>query len=119
MFNPVHTIFRIIGLKCQGDLGPITCYTDRHNRVVWYPKAPPKEPPTDLQLTRRARFTLAGQLWNELTIEQREEWTLAARRAHLRISGYNLFTYLITSHRYDVIKTIEFQSDIQLTYPIF
>lgn len=107
-------ILKFLGFNTQGDLGPWTFYTSKRNGLVWFTKAPPLEPPSLLQTHQRNKFRLAGYIWRALTPEARETWLRAARQANLRISGYNLFVYWITTQDDDAIKTVQRQTDIDL-----
>ena len=51
--------WNLIGQTVSGDFADLTIYTDRFNQKVFYPKAPPKEPPTIRQINQRSRFALA------------------------------------------------------------
>jgi len=114
MKTGTNKMLTLIGLKVQGDLGPITCYTSKHNRVVWYLKAPPLEPPTWLQKNVMNTFRYVADAWNAMIQSDRDLWNDAVRLAHLRITGYNLFTYLHVTGDEEAIRTIERQSGITL-----
>jgi len=99
--------FTYLGLKIQGDLGPFTCYTTKRGRVVWFLKAPPKEPPTWQQVLQQNLFRYVSWAWRALTPPQRDDWDRIARHASLRITGYDLFTYLQTTDDHSIIAAIE------------
>lgn len=107
-------LLRVMGWGHTGDLGPITFYTTRERVVVIYDKAPPLKPATSRQIVRRNRWRNAAQNWQLLTPEQRARWHAAARRAKLRIHGYNLFVFWFTRQEPSYVRTIERQSGIQL-----
>lgn len=108
-------LIRFLGLYPSGDLGPLTIYTSKRKGIVYFAKAPPKELPTVLQRRVRARLTLAAWLWTMLPETARQAWLLAARKANLRITGYNLYCYWVMTDNLAAIKTIERQTGIQLT----
>lgn len=105
------------GFKVQGDFGPITCYTNKRNRVVWFLKAPPRSPPTADQLALREQFRTIALDWKALTDGQRQIWLSTSALAHLRISGYNLFVYWKMTDDDSTIKTIAHQSGLTLPPP--
>jgi len=107
----------LLGFKVQGDLGPITCYTSRQNKVVWYLKAPPKDPPSDDQVKHRDTFRYVGLCWQNMAEPEKDNWNEAARKAHLRISGYNLFTYWVIKGDIEAIRTIVNQTSMILSMP--
>jgi len=108
------SILRYLGWNTQGDLGPWTFYTSKRKGLVWFIKAPPLEPPSPMQIHQRNKFRLVAATWRSLSAEQRNNWSLAARRAHLQITGYNLFTYYLTRNDPAVVRTIEQQSRVDL-----
>ena len=118
MLTPTNKILNIIGLRPSGDLGPLTGYTSKRGKAVWYLKAPPKSPATGYQRQQRNRFRLIAVLWRRLTNDQRLDWLQAARAAALSITGYNLFVWYQYTQDQAVIQTIERQSGISLL-PLF
>jgi len=104
----------LLGLRPTGDLGPLTGYTSKRGKPVWFLKAPPTSPPTGWQIHQRNLFRQIARHWRELPADVRADWQEAARLAHLNITGYNLFVYFHTSRDRDAIATIEHQTGIQL-----
>ncbi len=97
----------LLGLNAQGDVGPITIYQSQRGARVWFPKQMKGKPPSPARTVQRNRFRLAAYLWRALTPEKRATWLLAATRARLRVTGYNLWTYWILKKDLPVIRTIE------------
>ena len=114
MQQPLPKHFTYLGLKIQGDLGPFTCYTNKRGLVVWFLKAPPQEPPSWIQTHERNMWRYVGWAWAALTRPQRDQWEQTARRARLRITGYNLFTYFQITDDEAVMKTVEHQTGLTL-----
>ena len=85
---------QVMGMIVSGDIGPLTIYTDRHGRKIAFPKAPPKEPPTDLQVSHRARFRSAQQEYMALSHVKRNDWERLSRRASLCMTGQNLYIHI-------------------------
>lgn len=109
-----HGILKLIGLNPTGDLAGLTCYTSRRAGTVWFLKSPPLTPPSEWQRRQRNRFRLAAQAWKDLDHETRKQWALACRRAHLIVSGYNLFLWWNLRRKREQLRTIERQSGITL-----
>lgn len=105
---------RFLGFNTQGDLGPWTFYTDKRKGLVYFVKSPPLEPPSLLQTSVRNAVRLAAYTWRSLSGDQRADWMLAARRAHLQIHGYNLFVFWLLRHEDAAIHTIERLTGIDL-----
>jgi len=80
-----------LGLLSWGDIAEFTLYRDRFRQLVIYPKQYPKSTVPAFQRRQRDLFKIAVEKWNSLTNDQRAQWSLAARRASLRMTGYNLF----------------------------
>jgi len=103
-----------MGLNSQGDLGPWTFYTDKRKGLVYFVKAPPLEPPSLMQTSVRNSIRLAAYTWRSLQPTARENWELAAKRTHLKITGYNLFVFWLLRKEDAAIHTIERLSNIEL-----
>lgn len=110
-------LYQFLGFNTQGDVGPYTCYTSKRHQLVIYLRTTPKKPPTERAQHQRNRLVVLARLWQTLTQSQREAWETAARRAGLRITGYNLYTYSVLRRDRAAVATIEHQSAIGLTWP--
>ena len=107
----------ILGLQVQGDLGPMTCYTQKKKHVrsiVLFPKIWLSDPTTIKQLNHRNRVRAAAAAWKALPASERANWLAAARRLSLRANGYALWTYWHMTQNRAPIETIERQSNIIL-----
>jgi len=104
----------LLGLNSQGDLGALTVYTSATGKLIIFPRAPPLNPPSIEQIYQRQLVVAAARAWNELTTAEKSNWEKAAKRASLKITGYNLFTYWSITHDSAPIQTIEAQTGISL-----
>lgn len=109
-----ESYFRFWGWNSQGDWGPWTFYTDQRKGLVYFLKAPPLEPASAWQQSIRNSFRLAAYAWRSIDPDKQADWERAAQRAHLRCTGYNVFTYWSLTHDDAAIHTIERQTGIQL-----
>lgn len=108
---------QILGLQVQGDLGPMTCYTQKHKHrrsVVLFPKIWLSDPTTIKQRNHRDRVRQAATAWHALPPNERRNWLQAAKRLSLRANGYALWTYWHMIQLRAPIETIERQSGITL-----
>jgi len=105
---------KYLGWNSQGDLGPLTMYTNKRRKLVWYAKMPPLNPPSVLQVQQRARFANAADAWADLGADGRHAWNQIAIKARLRIHGYNLFSYWYLKGDNGAIHTLERQTQIQV-----
>jgi len=105
---------QLLGFDLTGDLGGLTAYTNNRGRAVLYPRASPLNPPSDAQQLQRDRLTEAAYEWSKLTPDTQTKWQQAARRASLRITGCNLWTYWWLRRDTPVIATVSKQSGIDL-----
>lgn len=92
MSKPGQTIWGIIGFKCQGDVGPITTYTNR-KMIVWFLKAWLRDPVSPDQIKHRNRIRACAAHWNATTETVRRNYELASKRGQTRITGYNLWVH--------------------------
>ncbi|MCH8853553.1 MAG: hypothetical protein IID41_13010 [Planctomycetes bacterium] len=111
------SIYELIGNSMQGDLAGMTCYTSKRNKVVWFVKSPPLKPASPNQRTIRNIFVLNANVWRAFSEDERTTWSAAARRARLRLSGYNLFTWWMRIRDDATLRTIERQSGISIHKP--
>ena len=109
-----QAFFQFLGWNTQGDLGPLTMYTDKRGQLVFFAKMPPLNPPSIRQTIQRDNFTSAAILWRALTPQQRDAWERATHLARLRIPGYNLFVYWSLTGDSATINTIENQTGLTL-----
>lgn len=83
--------YAVLGARLAGDLGGVTCYTDRFGRKTVYPIAPPKHLPSPQQIETRSRFRQAQQLYMALSAGEKHNLEEATRAASLCLTGQNLF----------------------------
>lgn len=104
----------LFGTVLWGDIGPLTLYRNKNNKLITFMKTWPKEPPSDEQLEWRQKFRTAAAAWQALSTSSRSAWDGAARRAGLCMSGYNLFVHWQIKQDTKAIQTIERQTGISL-----
>lgn len=107
----------VIGLIVSGDLGGYTIYTDRHQRKIVFPKAPPKEPPTIHQTRLRERFRLAQAEYMAASPPERSAWEQLTLRSSLCMTGQNLFIHVAMKHTFGTLTTIMQQTGVSVTPP--
>jgi hypothetical protein len=107
----------IIGLIVSGDVDGVTIYTDRHNRKVVFPKAPPKEPPTQMQVDVRNRFKAAQAEYMGLTAPQKHDYELLTKRAGLCLTGQNIFIHVAMKRTQGTLDTLQHQTGITVVSP--
>lgn len=88
--------WQLMGLEVSGDIGDLTIYTDRFGKKVAYPKAPPKEPPSFLQIIQRQRFADGQAAWMALDPDEKDALERATKKVSAPLTGQNLFisTYM-------------------------
>lgn len=104
-----------IGIIVSGDVDGYTIYTDMLGRKVAFPQAPPKEPPSPMQVSHRARFASAQSAWAALTAPQKAILELATQLTSLAMTGQNLYIAIALKANPDLVPTLERQTD--LTFP--
>jgi len=103
-----------LGMTVQGDLGPLTIYTSKRGRKVFYDQAPPKTKGSPDQLYFRNKMRQAATIWRSLRPVRQGAWQEAAERGGLRDNGYHLLTAYVFTADLAVIRTLERQTGIQL-----
>lgn len=89
-------------------------YTSRRGTLVFYDRAPPLTPRSQLQLIFQQRWKQAAAAWRMLSDQQRADWETAIQRCNVTITGYNFFLYWYTRYDDAAVRTIERQSGITL-----
>jgi len=93
--KPAHNaLWRFLGFNTQGDLGPLTFYTSKDQGLVIYLSTSPKKPQSTRQRHQRNRFRAAAQTWKLFSRADRQAWERAAKKARLRISGFNAWIHI-------------------------
>lgn len=106
-----------LGLIVSGDVDGLTIYTDRYGRKVAYPKAPPKEPPTDFQIYYRSRFGAAQANYMALTVPQKAAYEDLTKAANLCMTGQNLFIHVALKHTFALLDTLQQQTGVTVVPP--
>jgi hypothetical protein len=107
--------WNLIGLNFQGDIGPITTYTDARGHRVWFLKTRPDTPPTWMQIHQMNLFAYVSWAWDALSTPQQADWEAVTKKLSLRLTGYSLFTYLYATDDAATIATLERQAGITLS----
>lgn len=107
----------ILGLIVSGDCSGETIYTDRHGRKIHFPIAPPKEPPTQMQVDVRTRFKSAQQEYMALAPIDKEDWELLTKRASMCMTGQNLFISVAMKRNQGILDTIMQQTGVTVVSP--
>lgn len=110
---PIH----LLGLTVSGDVGPFTVYTDRFGKKVFFPKAPPKSPASDLQLLVRSRFMLAQTEYMSLSDADKLAYENLVRATNLCMTGQNLFIHVAMMHTFTFLDTLQRQAGIAVPAP--
>jgi hypothetical protein len=111
--KPGGFILANICFKAQGDVGPLTCYTNKE-RIVMFLKAWLRDPASQRQIAHRDRIREAARIWKLLCPGSRKRWEYASKKASTRINGYNMFVHWIMTGVDSQIEAVELQSGHQL-----
>lgn len=111
------SIFQFMGYLTNGDLGPYTFYTSHRKRLVVFPKTWPKDPATYHQKLCRDKWRHIAARWQGLDQSTRDLWKEIGRRAHLTISGYNLFVFYMAGKGTGVVETCQRLTGLDVITP--
>jgi len=109
-----HPLFRFLGFIIQGDMGPLTFWTDPQKGLVAILKAPPDKPASFWQRAQRNKWRLAITAWRALPTTTKAAWQLAADRARCRCTGLNLWISQWCRPDRNLLPTIQRQSGVNL-----
>lgn len=96
-----------LGVAIQGDLDGITCYRSSRGALIWFPRAPPRKPPSELQEWQRARWRAILDDWLALPAATRANWMAITERASLSLHGLNLYIWWRCSEDDSIIITLQ------------
>jgi len=109
--QPPKNLLRFLGLSVSGDLGELTLATIRGNRLQAYAKAPPKDPPTAIQVMFRQWFKSTSEAWNLMTREQRTWWQNVALYSGGNITGPSLWIWWSRKQDTATLQTLARQAN--------
>ncbi len=107
----------LLGFTVSGDIGGLTAYTDRFGKKVFYPKSPPKEPPTAMQVVVRTAFKNAQAEYSAKPPSVKYDWECLANRANLCMTGQNLYIHTAMVHDFDCLDTLMRQTGVTVDHP--
>lgn len=109
--------WNLIGQTVSGDFADLTIYTDKHGQKVFFPKAPPKEPPSIRQINQRARFRLAVKAYIAQPATVKANYEAATKKLALALTGQNLYVSVSLRGNLATLHTIRRQTGIDLVTP--
>ncbi len=103
--------------RCQGDIGPITTYSNQ-NQIVVFLKAWLRDPASPNQIKHRNRIRACAASWDATDNATRRDYQLATQRLSMYINGYNLWVSMSMNQlAIDCMPTIRRQSRLALPLP--
>jgi hypothetical protein len=115
MTKTANDLLPLLGLNTTGDLGPYTIYKSQRGVLVFYPRMPALNPPSPMQTIQRAKWAAAAAGWRAQPPTTRRQWEAAAKKAGLKITGYNLWIYSHSKPDARTYRTVSTQSGIPLS----
>lgn len=117
MAKPGHFILQSICFKCQGDVGPLTSYTNKRG-IVMFLKAWLRDPASPKQVAHRDRIRHCARNWNAAPKTTRENYEKATKKLSLYINGYNLWVCASMNQTgREALQTLTRQTGIELPPP--
>jgi hypothetical protein len=117
MSKPGHFILQSICFKCQGDVGPLTSYTN-HRGIVMFLKAWLRDPASPKQITHRNRIRACAANWKKAPKPTRDNYERATKKQSLYLNGYNMWVCAsMNPTGRAAIKTLERQTGLTLPLP--
>ena len=111
------TIWQVLGVLTNGDMGPYTFYQSSRGRLVMFLKTWPKDPATYHQTLYRNRWRHAGVRWRNLDQSTRDLWEQISKRGNCTVTGYNLYMYYMLDKNRKVIETLQRQTNLDAVTP--
>jgi len=117
MSKPGYFILQAICFKAQGDIGPLSCYTNKRE-IVMFLKAWLRDPASSYQIAHRNRIRACARNWQALSSQDKAKWERVTKVLSLYINGYNLWVCMsMNLEARGALPTLNRQSHIILTLP--
>lgn len=117
MSRPGQFILQSICFKAQGDVGPLTCYTNKR-QIVMFLKAWLRDPASLKQIAHRNRIRAVARNWKAEPSWVRHNYERATKQLSLYLNGYNLYmSASMNDDAADAIATLERQTGLVLPLP--
>lgn len=117
MAKPGHFILQSICFKSQGDVGPLTSYTNKRG-IVMFLKAWLRDPASEKQIAHRDRIRACAKNWKAAPKTTRQAYERATKKLSLYINGYNLWVCASMNQTgRSAIATLERQTGLALPLP--
>lgn len=114
-----NTRFLLQGIcfKCQGDVGPLTSYTNKRGIVVFL-KAWLRDPASAKQIKHRNRIRACAKNWKAAPLQTRRNYERASQVGGTQLNGYNVWVCAsMNANGRSAIATLERQTHITLPLP--
>lgn len=117
MATPTGFILQGICFKAQGDVGPLTSYTNKRG-IVMFLKAWLRDPASPKQIAHRDRIRACAKNWKAAPIQTRQNYERATKKQSLYLNGYNLWVCASMNQTgRSAIATLERQTGLTLPLP--
>lgn len=119
MSQPRGFILANICFKAQGDVGPLTCYTN-NKQIVMFLKAWLRDPASPKQIAHRNRIRAAAKNWNAAPPAVKKAYERMTKKLSLYLNGYNVWVCMSMNRlAREAMPTLERQSGETLPLPPF
>lgn len=108
--------WNLLGFSVSGDVGGYTIYTDKNNRKIAFPLAPPDKPPSPAQAAHRERFRLAQAAWSGLSDQVKLQLETASQAGSLVMTGQNLYITIALQNDNTALQTLAEQTGTTLPF---
>lgn len=109
--------FHLLGINTSGDVGDVTLYTNKNQKVVAFPKDWRQEKISPARLRCRNRFRAAQASWQSLSDPAKQLLELACRILSIPMTGQNLWVSTALTGDHDAYRTVGLQAAIILPDP--
>lgn len=110
----IRGLVNFFGFIIWGDVNELTVYRDKQGKMIVFPKTWPDKPPSTTQIEQRARMTQAAQAWQDIETYWQSQWDLAARKASLCMTGYNMFVHWQLMGDTTAMQAIQRQTGVRI-----
>ncbi len=106
--------WNLIGLAVSGDVGDVTIYRNKNQKVVVFPKDMRQDKQSARRLEQQSRFRIAQSNWSALTNQEKQDLEKMSKILYLPATGQNVYISVQLRNDVEGYETLSRQSGVDL-----
>ncbi len=106
--------WNLLGLAVSGDIGDVTIYKNKNQKVVVFPKDMRQDKQSARRLEQQSRFKIAQSNWSALTNQEKQDLEKMSKILYLPATGQNVYISVQLRDDVEGYETLSRQSGVEL-----